>query len=271
MRALVLGLALLLELALQASAADLGPILRGTTVYQPPVQVNWSGYYAGAQVGYSSAGFGFGNATSSLIAFILRGTTLEAEAGVSGLTTLSNRDSNGTTFGGFVGYNAQWDDVVLGLEFNYNASSIKAQSSDTLARSFTTSDGYFHDFTVTSAASAKLTDFGAVRVRAGWATGNFLPYAAVGLAIGRVDIAHTATVSDVATQTGFPTLVLPPTTEGSTRTGVFAYGYMGALGVDMILWSNVFARLEGEYLQFTPVQDVRIHVGTFRTAIGVRF
>ena len=41
---------------------------------------------------------------SSLVAFILRNTTIEAEHHVSDWTTLGKADTSATSWGGFVGY-----------------------------------------------------------------------------------------------------------------------------------------------------------------------
>ena len=43
---------------------------------------------------------------------------------VSDLTALQKGSSGGASYGGFIGYNWQWDDVILGAELNYNHMSI---------------------------------------------------------------------------------------------------------------------------------------------------
>ena len=55
----------------------------------------------------------FGNSTSSLVGFILRNSTLEAEGVPSSWTTLPSGTTNGAVFGGFIGYNMQWDQLAF--------------------------------------------------------------------------------------------------------------------------------------------------------------
>ena len=52
---------------------------------------------------------------------------------------------------------------------------------------------------------------------------------------------------------------------------MFAYGYTAGLGLDVIVLPNVFLRAEWEYVQFFPVQDVKIHLNTARVGVGIKF
>src|SRR3954471_1782828 len=93
------------------------PTLRGSTPYDaaPPVFHRWEGFYVGGQVGYTTnSTMDFGDSASSLIAKILRFTKLEDQFHPSQWTSLPAAHPKGGNFGGFVGYNSQWDDVVLG-------------------------------------------------------------------------------------------------------------------------------------------------------------
>ena len=86
--------------------------------------------------------------------------------------------------GAFLGYNVEWENVILGLEANYNRVSLNATSSD-YQRSFTDSTNlpaghhYFYSLTTTAQSSLRMTDIATFRGRAGWEAGNFLPYAFV--------------------------------------------------------------------------------------------
>jgi opacity protein-like surface antigen len=141
---------------------------------------------------------------------------------------------------------------------------------------------YFYTATVGASASARLTDFGTLRARAGIAFDNFLPYAYVGAALGRVDIMRSASVS--YTRHDIPDVVAPPTgpltpipdfTYGPQAQqeikSTLAYGYAIGLGIDIALMQNVFVRAEAEYLQFAPVEAIKIHVNSGRIAVGVKF
>ncbi len=131
--------------------------------------------------------------------------------------------------------------------------------------------------TVQGSATARITDFGTFRLRGGWAAGPFLPYGFVAFALGRADVARSATVQYV--RTDFPdqgTVPLPPTTFGPVtetdgRRGAFAYGAAAGLGVDVALLSNVFLRTEWEWVQFAPLKGDHIHISTVRTALGLKF
>src|ERR1700738_4656449 len=115
MRWLLCGLAFI-GAAQQASAADLGEsFLRGSsTIINTDSGVTWDGAYVGAHFGGAASGTDFSNATKSLVAFLLRNTTIENENHVSNWTTLSKGDTTGISYGGFPGYTTKTGPAVLG-------------------------------------------------------------------------------------------------------------------------------------------------------------
>src|SRR2546423_3906800 len=258
MRVLLIGLAVL-GLGGNAAAADL-PWLRGSYVEDSPAPTaGWAGFYGGVQAGVSTGSADFSGATGSLVAFILRNTTLENEAQVSRWTTLGKADTSHIHYGAFVGYNTRWDEGILGFEINYNRTALDLSATDSIGRSFQTSDGFLNNVFVSGTSSVRVTDYGTIRARAGWDAGRFLPYAFAGLAIGRADVTHSATVSvhgiDITNPPTRPDTFLGPTTQTESRLGVFAYGYAAGLGIDMMLLSNLFMRAEWEWVGFAQFQD----------------
>src|SRR5207249_846244 len=111
------------------------PILRGSGpdvpspyVPAPPTFIRWSGYYGGAQIGYSRAEVDFKTAVAPLVHEILRNTTIESE--VASWVLLTRGDTRSYSAGGFLGYNTQWDDAILGVEASYNHTALhKAAAS----------------------------------------------------------------------------------------------------------------------------------------------
>lgn len=263
-----------------ALAADLGgSYLRGA-VYEEAAVPDWSGFYVGGQAGYSNANFDFGNATQSMISFALRNLTAERELGISRWTTLTKRDERGGSFGGFVGYNTQWDDVVLGVEANYNYANLEASASSlgdpNQARWGTLSSGATYAADLRSAASAKLTDYMTFRARAGYAIGQFLPYATLGFAVGRADVRRTADVMYCEDAAGgrppacAPVSVVQPS-GAVKKSSAFGYGFSAGVGVDVMLFPNVFLRGEYEYVQFASFNDTKLNISTVRAALGAKF
>src|SRR5699024_4273364 len=126
---------------------------------------------------------------------IFRNTTLQGPTSQFNLLGRVNAQSSG--FGAFVGRNWQYDDVVVGVEANYTYWSgltttttgslgpiQVAQPTLVLPVGATAADSV----TLNGSASMKLKDEMTFRGRAGWATGDFLPYIFGGLAVGRMDV-----------------------------------------------------------------------------------
>jgi outer membrane immunogenic protein len=278
MRWVVFGLLMLgvIEPAVAADYVD-DSYLRGSQPYEPgrPTYYRWSGFYGGVQGGSAIGSANFGNGVSGLIAYILRNSTLENESQPSTWTTLNKNDVVGTSWGGFIGYNGQWENAVLGVELNYNRTSLDLNSTDTLGRSVgPLSDGYVYTVNLTGSARDHVTDSGTLRARAGWVYDNFMPYGFAGLAVGRADVTRSASV-DVVGNTAAPPPAIPRVTlnqtAGADSPGAFAYGWALGAGVDIALLQNVFVRAEYEWVVFNNFKDTNVHIGTFRGAVGLKF
>ena len=269
----------------RARAADWP--LRGSLT---PSYTRWDGYYAGGQFGQSYASADFTNGSKSQINFILANTELQPI--VSTWTTLPKGTTGGQSFGGFFGYNVQWENVIMGGELNYNHMSLNNGSEDLvgpiIVPGANLADGSTVQYAISVASSASLTvtDILTARGRAGWAYDRFLPYGFVGVAVGRFDITRSVSVTGTETTQGPPvvvggvpvtpppvtgTLILPrnPQTEGTQ--GQIAYGYTAGLGVDVSLMPSVFLRAEWEFVQFPNVSDFRVAMNSARLGLGVKF
>jgi opacity protein-like surface antigen len=273
----------LVGLASNAGAGEFDvPTLRGSSPFVPqaPQQTRWSGFYFGAQAGYGVANIDYAGATQSLIAYSLRELALENESRPSEWGVLGSADTTGKSFGGFVGYNSQWEDVIVGIDLHYNRSAFFSNAPlDPLSR-VTSAGGNTYAVTVTGDASMRITDFGSARMRAGWIVGNFLPYATLGFAIGRADVTRSATVSGAENPpTGYPTVPCDPLTgcvpfsftSSESKKGAFIYGWSAGGGIDMLLMKNLFLRAEYEYVAFAKSQGIAARINTARFGAGVKF
>jgi outer membrane immunogenic protein len=82
-------------------------------------------------------------------------------------------------FGGFLGYNTQWQDLILGVEANYTHTSLSVMTSNSqiISHSFTPAAGNVTNFSIgPSKGHLHLTDYAEARGRAGYIVGNLLPY-----------------------------------------------------------------------------------------------
>lgn len=279
MRSVICAFALL---ALPTSAlADDFSILRGTV---PTYQ--WSGFYGGGQVGYSNSVIRFGTAASSQVAFLLRNTTIEQDEQISNWNVLGTHTASTVGVGGFVGYNMEWENLILGVEANYNHVSLSQTAGSSLSRSFSDSNGlppghtYFYDVTVGGSASIHVTDIATFRGRAGLEEGNFLPYAFAGLALARASTSTSATLvlnatdspaSEIPPLTPLPDLSLGPTSSTNTQKNAIAYGVTTGLGLDVGLLPNVFLRGELEYIYLAPINGLQVSVASARVGAGLKF
>ncbi len=264
----------LLVVATPSLAADF-PVLRGTTgpFLSAPTYFPWSGFYVGGQGTLTSATTQFTGGTGDLIAYILRNTVIESEAQVSQWTTLSDSSTSGAGWGGFVGYNAQWDDAIVGIEFNYTRTDLYMETSDSLGRSYTTSTEYWYNVFVDAEASVRVTDLGSLRLRGGWGAYSFMPYAFVGVAAARADVRRTATVEIDAIDisgAGRPPLG-GVDTRSDNRDRVFAYGFSAGGGFDWALMPNLFLRAEYEYMRFSDLNGMVLEFSMGRAGLGFKF
>lgn len=275
MRRLMLAAAMLGTVSV-AHAADMPdlPILRGSfTDGLTRSGVIWQGSYIGAQAGYGSSDENFNGSTSNMMAALLADTLIESSMGVSQWNLGLGKASQRTTgYGAFVGYNAQWDDVVMGIEVSWLHGNFGGMSSASERRVSATAlaDGNFHDVTATSTSSISISDIGTFRGRAAYAWGCFLPYMFAGLALGNADIVRTAYVQDrvSATQLGVYT-PLAPLSSTEAQHNHLIYGYTAGLGVDVNLVGGLFMRAEYEYIRFTSAVDTSIN--TVRAGLGYKF
>jgi len=237
---------------------------------------HWDGLNFGAQMGVSNMNTDFGNSTSSLIAFSLRNTTVQQEFQPSSWTTLPSNTTNGSQYGIFIGYNMQWEQLVVGFDMAYNRmSSLETAASDSIARQVTTTDTYVNTVIITAQSSLKMVDFATMRARAGYAFGQFLPYAVLGAAVGRFNYATTATttVSGVSPTIPAPNDVYGPATDtqSSGKDNAIVAGFVFGLGMDVAILPNMFLRGEWEFVAFAPVGGIRANINTGRVGIGMKF
>jgi opacity protein-like surface antigen len=259
--------------------------LRGSETVGRATYTKWSGFYFGGQMGYSGGSASFSNATSGLLAYSLRGLTLEALDDPSAIPILGNANANIAGFGGFVGYNTQWEDLVLGLEANYTHSpfSLVASNSTFVDRIYAVGSALV-SVTEQGTGSMEITDYGSLRARAGWVLGgNFMPYGFAGFAMGRGSYSVTSLVFGQQSSPPSPATPSLPCTpspgtcldysfaNATSGNSVPLYGFSVGGGVDVQLTSNIFLRGEYEYIQFAPVAGITAAISSARVGAGLKF
>lgn len=232
-------------------------------------RIDWRGFYVGGQFSYSDGDADFSRSTQDPIAYSLRQTTLQATFAPSNWPVLGTADHSAAGYGGFIGYNtvylAPTAKIVFGIEANYDQASLALYAPNSpLTR--VTPDGS-NTVSITASGSVTNLDFGTLRARAGWAVGNFLPYAFAGFALGQanVNIAETTTVI----QTSPPGTFVFSGTAGSNNE--WLYGFTVGGGLDYALTHHIFVRGEYEYVQFQPVAGTSIDINTVRLGAGIKF
>jgi outer membrane immunogenic protein len=267
-----------------AQAADMPDFLRGTLPASNTPTRNWDGWYAGGQVGESWGNTDYRNTASTQTNNLFRNTSLAGPA--SELNVLGKVNEQSLAFGGFVGRNWQFDDVVVGVEANYNyLSGLKSSTGGSIGPIQVAEPGLIlgpgqtavDGVTLTGRSALQVHDEITFRGRAGWATGDFLPYMFGGLAVGRMDV--SSTISSSVQRTifnaggGSTTFALPQFALTSTvgKSNAFVAGWTAGLGFEYMVWSNVFLRAEWEYIQFMSIQETAVSENSVRAGLGYKF
>ncbi|HXX06575.1 MAG TPA: outer membrane beta-barrel protein [Pseudolabrys sp.] len=255
----------------RAVAADWPDALRGSLT---PTYARWDGWQFGIQAGLANMNTDFGNSTSGMVAFILQNTTVESEFAPSNWAALSANGTNGQAYGAFLSYNMQWERLVLGAELVYNntATTLEAGAASSIARQFDTSDGFHNVVSIDAQSTIKLIDYAMLRGRAGYAVGQFLPYATVGFVLGRFNFATTATVFQQGDNASTGATYGPTTTTQTVgKDNDFVGGLAAGLGVDWAITPGIFLRGEWQYIAFGPVAGIRTNINTGQLGVGARF
>jgi outer membrane immunogenic protein len=284
---------LLIAMACPALAADYDDSwLRGSQVIgpapAPPPRLygNWAGVYGGVQVGEDFHGVDFRNvATPSIASAIDQDAILNSlSAALPGMPALPVYNTKGPSFGGFLGYNWQIDDMVAGVELNANRASLNATANNVASRNYIVTSGSSTyaptTVNVISAATADMSDYLTVRGRLGWALGDFLPYLVAGVSFAQIDSSRSVDINYFGTNVT-PSLCAPPTSAcvnvggnypfADVSHGKYVLGFDAAVGIDYLLTNNVFTRGEVEYLQLGMPYSIRLNTVSARIALGLKY
>ena len=158
---------------------------------------------------------------------------------------------------------------------SYNRfSALTTSASDTISRQVVTSpDNVNNALTITAQSSLQMIDYATLRLRAGYAMGQFLPYAMLGAAVGRFNYSSTATVHDVGTPPAGSSVTPFDTTgtQSSAKNNAIVNGFVLGLGMDVALLPNLFLRGEWEFVGFAEVNGMRPAINTGRLSLGLKF
>jgi outer membrane immunogenic protein len=202
MKKFAIAAAALVVGTVSASAADLAA--RPYTKAPAPIAAvyNWTGFYIGADVGY-----GWGRSTGTL-------------TNAAGLFPVPySLDPSGVIGGGFVGYNWQVSNVVLGIEADWQAADLNESGNFLL--------GGVPTYTI----GTKVKDYGSVRGRLGFAFDRWMVFGTAGAAWGRWDTSY-AFIGGV------------PFVTAGTSSNV---GWTAGAGVEYAFTNNWLGRVEYRY------------------------
>jgi outer membrane immunogenic protein len=242
------GLALAADMAVKAPPPAPAPVY------------NWTGWYAGVNVGAS-----FGNVKTDFNAPVTLAASGVSTGPATGSSTFGFAGSdrtypNGFIGGGQIGYNWQFSPIwVVGLEADFQGAL--ERDSSTLTNNFSGTVFIPSPVALPIGASGstvldyqtKIDWFGTVRARIGyvWGNGNVLTYVTGGLAYGEVKINGTSTVNAALSLGGQPIGGIPPSfsaaqafSNSHVNTGwVIGYGTEGRLATPGWTW-----KIEGLYM-----------------------
>lgn len=191
---------------------------------------NWAGFYLGGNVGYGWGSYDATNATGTIV-------NINGGSGIYGFNAASGR-GDGVTAGIQAGYNWQVEQMVLGIEADWQYFNSKAGTGNSAIAVPVFIGGNFNGNTSIS------TDWYATfRGRVGYAFGPALLYVTGGIALADTKVAASATGSIVTAL--FP-LALGPLGSMNASDSAVLIGYAVGSGFEYALgagWS-----VKGEYL-----------------------
>lgn len=187
LRTLLLGTAVALSSTL-AVAADLPA--RSAPPLMAYVPYSWTGAYVGVHAGY-----GLLNTKRNDAAVGSGSGSFSSGSGGGNYSGSQHTNASGALGGVQLGYNQQYGSLVLGLEADVSATSIKGSTSATGSAFSSSSGSGFGGGSSALYASSRLNGIGTLRARLGFAADRALFYVTGGLAYGRIENSMTYAVS----------------------------------------------------------------------------
>lgn len=276
------ALAVTLAMTTAGQTADMA--LRGSLPAYEDTAPNWTGVYGGVQGGIGSMTADTQAMARREAERLLNGLIyLNPPAGGVAAPTFINVDPvRGTPvmFGVFAGYQAQFEDAVIGFEFDYNRIARGGGGSRTWTQPFSVlyaQTGFTDALAQSTTVSASLTDYFTARMRAGWAYGRVMPYITAGLALARGNTSVSYQASNERIDTDATDAVNWTEPRGdivnSTRSsnGVIGFGFALGTGVEALITNNIFLRAEYQYLRIPSMGGVPVSLHAVRAGVGIKY
>ncbi len=258
-----------------ATAADLFGPLRGTHSSMPqltPVQV-WDGAYFGGFAGMTNLRTDVASGFRGFLMEEFRGDAFASNLGLTNWIGLPSRRSQDRSFGFFAGYSFQFDEAVLGFEFDYMRSDATVLAQDSRRRANRSlnglpgRDGQTGEVTFRGSGAIQMRDLMTLRARAGYTYGSMLPFVTGGIALARYSHRYEASISvDPDTPPSIRDIRYGP----DTKSG-YGFGLAAGAGMDVAITENLFLRGEWQYLYFRDLGGTSADLNSFRAGAGVKF
>ena len=218
----------------------------------------WDGVNFGATVGVANMNTDFSQATANSSATCCGKARWKSETSVSGWNVLANDISNGQSFGAFLGYNMQWDEVVLGFDLAYHRFSSLETSDGPKSSTNRQHLGQYR---------ARCDHFGAVvdeahRLWDGPRARRLClrPVSALchdrrgGRAFQLFDLAYALT--DLQTDADGNKSLYVPASQTDAKNDAYVAGFAVGLGLDVAVLPNVFLRARMGIRRLCPVNGI---------------
>jgi outer membrane immunogenic protein len=259
-----------------AQAADYNG-LRGSQIEQPlpppsdmSSNINWGGFYFGGSGGLAQSRFSTDKGVLDLANGVFNNSTALALANPGQMALIPARRDSGITFGAIAGYNMMFGDAMLGMELDYNRIG-----QETKAGTFQPRQAGEERVIAATTQNSRLNDYASARLRFGYALGSFMPFATIGVAVGRFDT-NVSAYGDYqyqlpANSGNYVSYLSYPKTLGGPKKDSYGYGLSLGGGVDIAVTDNLFVRGEYLYTRFNNVDGITVGLNTARVAAAVKF
>jgi outer membrane immunogenic protein len=266
-----------------ALAADMAPppVLRGALPASER-SIDWSGFYLGGSGSYGTINTTSNSSARSMdptLRQLVRGSVVEGGIATMPLIEQGRSQNARIGYGLYAGYNWVMDDYVVGLEADYTRAKLEGSfTGDRSGRIGGVVSDTQYDWTAHTEKSYKMTDYGTVRGRVGYAWDNWMPYLTAGLAYARTSTASFATIASyqrtydangVITNQGI-TLYTPSFLAEQNRSKFF-FGYALGAGLDLALTSNIVVRAELQHLRFSNVAGSTLQLNQAKLGAAIKY